>query len=76
MTLVWLLCVGLVLAGLVAFFGPETIRAAFGGVWLALFGARVRARRLPPPPAPARPAAPPSPQGILPPPHVVTRPRA
>lgn len=74
MTLVWLLCVSLVLVGMAAV-GSNGLRAAFDAQRLRLFGVRVRAPRAGRLPTEARPATSPSPQDFLPPPRVRTRPR-
>jgi hypothetical protein len=70
MTLIWLLCVCLVLAGLAV---RREIAAVLNGLRLRIFGVPVRVptpRRLPYPP---RSAVPPPEHNFLPPPRVVPR---
>jgi hypothetical protein len=68
MTLLWLLCVCLVLGGLVF---RQEVRAALEGLRLRLFGVPVRVRRLPAQPTPD--TSPDRRQDFFPPPHVITR---
>ena len=70
MTLLWCLCVGLVLTGLVFLL---TFRAALQEIVLSRFGVRVRAKAHRPAAAPDRPVALPSRQEPWPPFQVRTR---
>lgn len=67
MTLLWLLCVSLVLGG---FLHRREVRAFLEDLRLGLFGVRVRVRKRP---AVGRPVAGTSRHDFLPPPRVVTR---